>query len=46
MPVRENERGDITHLDGIPLVVDEALPAIPGYEIHRVCVPVVRAAAA
>ncbi len=46
VPVRVNERRDITHLDGIPLVVDEALPAFPGYEIHRVCVPVVRAAAA
>jgi hypothetical protein len=24
-------------LDGIPLVVDEDVPACPGYEVHRAC---------
>jgi hypothetical protein len=32
-------------LGGIPLVVDEELPAFPGYEIHRACAPVRGAAA-
>ena len=32
-------------LDGIRLVVDEELPAFPGYEIHRATVPTRGAAA-
>jgi hypothetical protein len=32
-------------LDGIRLVVDEELPAFPGYEIHRACAPARGAAA-
>ena len=28
-------RGSLTNVGGIPLVVDEDLPAFPGYEIHR-----------
>ena len=34
-PVIVDERQRITALDGIRLVVDEGLPACPGYEIHR-----------
>ena len=41
--VEEGER--ITALDGIRLVVDEELPASPGYEIHRACAPSPAAAA-
>jgi hypothetical protein len=32
-------------LDGIPLVVDDQLPAFPGFEIHRACAPARGAAA-
>ena len=34
-PVVVDERLGISSLDGIRLVVDEDLPAFPGYEIHR-----------
>jgi hypothetical protein len=34
-PLVVDERHQITALDGIRLVVDEALPACPGFEIHR-----------
>ncbi len=29
------QHGTISHLDGIPLVIDDELPAHPGYEVHR-----------
>jgi hypothetical protein len=44
-PVVVDERSGISTLDGIRLVVDEELPAYPGYEIHRACDPVHGAAA-
>ncbi len=44
-PVVVDERRGISALDGIRLVVDEQLPAFPGYEIHRACAPAHRAAA-
>ncbi len=28
--------GSLTDLDGVPLVVDEEIPVLPGYEVHRV----------
>jgi hypothetical protein len=34
-PVTADADGEISHLDGIPVLVDEGLPAFPGYEIHR-----------
>ncbi len=40
-----DERQGISALDGIRLVVDEELPAFPGYEIHRACGSVRGAAA-
>ena len=40
-----DDRQGISTLDGITLVVDEELPAFPGYEIHRACAPVRGAAA-
>jgi hypothetical protein len=27
--------GDVTHVDGIPLVADELLPPVPGFEVRR-----------
>lgn len=30
-----DQDGAISHVDGIPVVVDPELPAYPGYEIHR-----------
>jgi hypothetical protein len=30
-----DDRRGTTRLAGIPLVVDDTLPAAPGYEIHR-----------
>ena len=36
-PVVVDEQRGITALDGIRLVVDDDLPAFPGYEIHRAC---------
>ena len=44
-PVVLDERQGISALDGIRLVVDEELPAFPGYEIHRACGSVRGAAA-
>ena len=44
-PVVVDERLGISTLDGIRLVVDEELPAFPGYEIHRASAPVHGAAA-
>ena len=43
--VSVDERRGISSLDGIPLVVDEDLPAFPGFEVHRLCVPTARTAA-
>ena len=43
--VSVDERRGISSIDGIPLVVDEELPAFPGFEVHRVCVPTARTAA-
>jgi hypothetical protein len=42
--VVDEQRGD-SALDGIALVVDDDLPAFPGYEIHRAYSPVRGAAA-
>jgi hypothetical protein len=36
-PVLVDARQDISVLDGIRLLVDDDLPAFPGYEIHRAC---------
>jgi hypothetical protein len=43
--VSVDEGRGIGSLDGIPVVVDEELPAFPGFEVHRVCVPPARSAA-
>jgi len=44
-PVVVDEGRRITFLDGIRLVVDEEVPACPGYEIHRAGAPARGAAA-
>ena len=38
-PVAVDDERAISTLDGIRLVVDDDLPAFPGYEIHRACAP-------
>jgi hypothetical protein len=44
-PVVVDEQRGGSSLDGIRLVVDDELPASPGFEIHRACGPVPGAAA-
>jgi hypothetical protein len=43
-PVSVHVRPELHHLvagrwHGIPLVVDDAIPAFPGYEVHRAVAP-------